>query len=74
MPVVYATACSGIECVSVAVADLGWMPAWFSETDPFCRELLRQRQPGAVNLGNGMAAPVVRWICQRLSAHLDDLL
>ena len=32
----YATVCSGIECMSAAVAPLGgWRPVFFSEIEPF---------------------------------------
>ena len=48
----YISMCSGIEAASVAWKPLGWQPVWFSEVDPFCCELLRQRYPGVPNLGD----------------------
>lgn len=49
---IYGSVCSGIEAASAAWAPLGWRPAWFSEVDPYCCELLRQRYGGVVNLGD----------------------
>ena len=48
----YGSICSGIEGASVAWCALGWTPGWFSEIDPFCCELLRQRFPQTPNLGD----------------------
>lgn len=48
----YATCCSGIEAVSVAVEPLGWRAAWFSEIDPFCCALLATKYPGVRNVGD----------------------
>jgi DNA (cytosine-5)-methyltransferase 1 len=77
--------CSGIETFSLAVAALGWEPAWFAEIDPFCCELLKERYPHVPNLGDITqieAAPAVDAIvagtpCQSFSVQgnrkgLDD--
>ena len=49
----YATVCSGIECMSAAVAPLGgWKPVFFSEIEPFPCSLLKQRYPTVPNLGD----------------------
>jgi len=56
MGLVYGSVCSGIEATTVAWESLGWRPAWFSEIDEFCCEVLRQRYrdkyPEADNLGD----------------------
>ena len=49
----YATVCSGIECMSAAVAPLGgWKPVFFSEIEPFPCSLLKCRYPTVPNLGD----------------------
>lgn len=49
----YATVCSGIECMSAAVAPLGgWKPVFFSEIEPFPCSLLKHRYPTVPNLGD----------------------
>ena len=49
----YATVCSGIECMSAAVAPLGgWRPVFFSEIEPFPCSLLAHRYPDVPNLGD----------------------
>nr|DAE44777.1 MAG TPA: Cytosine specific methyltransferase [Caudoviricetes sp.] len=49
----YATICSGIECMSAAVAPLGgWRPVFFSEIEPFPCSLLKYRYPTVPNLGD----------------------
>ena len=49
----YATVCSGIECMSAAVAPLGgWRPVFFSEIEPFPCSLLAHRYPEVPNLGD----------------------
>ena len=49
----YATVCSGIECMSAAVAPLGgWKPVFFSEVEPFPCSLLKHRYPTVPNLGD----------------------
>ena len=49
----YATVCSGIECMSAAVAPLGgWKPVFFSEIEPFPCSLLKRRYPTVPNLGD----------------------
>lgn len=49
----YATVCSGIECMSAAVAPLGgWRPVFFSEIEPFPCALLKHRYPTVPNLGD----------------------
>ena len=51
-PFTFASLCSGIEGASVAWGELGWVPAWFAEVDPFCSRLLAARHPGVPNLGD----------------------
>lgn len=48
----YATVCSGVEAMSLAVNGMGWQPVFFSEIEPFPCELLKQRFPGVPNLGD----------------------
>ena len=48
----FGSACSGIEAASVAWLPLGWDPAWYSEIDPHCRAVLKQRHPEVPNLGD----------------------
>ena len=49
----YATVCSGIECMSAAVAPLGgWKPVFFSEVEPFPCALLEHHYPEVPNLGD----------------------
>ena len=49
----YATVCSGIECMSAAVAPLGgWKPVFFSEIEPFPCSLLKHLYPTVPNLGD----------------------
>ena len=49
----YATVCSGIECMSAAVAPLGgWRPVFFSEIEPFPCALLKRHYPTVPNLGD----------------------
>ena len=49
----YATVCSGIECMSAAVAPLGgWRPVFFSEIEAFPCALLAHRYPEVPNLGD----------------------
>lgn len=49
----YATVCSGIECMSAAVAPLGgWKPVFFSEIEPFPCSLLKHRYLTVPNLGD----------------------
>lgn len=51
--ITYATVCSGIECMSAAVAPLGgWKPVFFSEIEPFPCSLLKHRYPAVPNLGD----------------------
>jgi DNA (cytosine-5)-methyltransferase 1 len=49
---IFATVCSGLESASLAWTPLGWTPAWFAETDPFCNEILQTRFPSIPNLGD----------------------
>ncbi len=42
----YLSVCSGIEAASVAWEPLGWVPAAFSEIEPFPRAVLAHRFPG----------------------------
>lgn len=45
MALTFGSVCSGIEAASVAGEPLGWIPAWFSEIEPFPCELLDQLLP-----------------------------
>lgn len=47
----YGSVCSGIETASLAFPPT-WKPAWFSEVDPFCCALLKERYPNVPNLGD----------------------
>lgn len=54
----YGSVCSGIEAVSVAWESLGFFtPAWFSENDRAASELLAERWPDVVNLGDMTSLP-----------------
>jgi DNA (cytosine-5)-methyltransferase 1 len=55
----YLSLFSGIEATSLAWQLLGWTPVAFSEIDPFCCELLRQRFPNVPNLGDVTATDFV---------------
>ncbi len=48
----YLSVCSGIEAASVAWKPLGWKAVGFSEIEPFCCELLKQRFPDVKNYGD----------------------
>lgn len=48
----YGSLFSGIEAATVAFEPLGWKPAWFSEIDPFCCRLLKERWSDVPNLGD----------------------
>ena len=48
----YISLFSGIEAASVAWEPLGWEPVAYSEIEPFCCELLKQRFPNVPNLGD----------------------
>lgn len=48
----YATVCSGIECMSAAVADLPMKPVFFSEIEPFPCAVLKSHFPDVPNLGD----------------------
>lgn len=48
----YATVCSGVEAMSLAVAGMGWKPVFFSEIEPFPCQLLKHRFPSVPNLGD----------------------
>jgi DNA (cytosine-5)-methyltransferase 1 len=48
----YATVCSGIEAMSVAVRPLGWEPVWFSEIEPFACTVLDHHYPHVSNVGD----------------------
>lgn len=51
----YGSVCSGIEAATVAWEPLGWKPAFFSEIDPFCCDLLVHRY-GSNLLGEAHAS------------------
>jgi hypothetical protein len=57
MALTFGSVCSGIEAASVAWEPLGWIPAWFSEIEPFPCELLDQRFPWAMNYGDMTTLP-----------------
>jgi len=49
---IYGSVCSGIEAASAAWKDLpGWEPKWFSEIDPYCNALLKEKY-GKHNFGS----------------------
>ena len=48
----YATVCSGVEGMSLAVAGMGWKPVFFSETAPFPCAVLKHHYPDVPNLGD----------------------
>lgn len=48
----YATVCSGIEALSVAVDGMGWNAKWFSEIEPFPCRVLKHHYPHVPNLGD----------------------
>jgi DNA (cytosine-5)-methyltransferase 1 len=48
----YGSVCSGIEAASVAWHGLGWVPAFFSEIEPFPKAVLAHRWPGIPDLGD----------------------
>ena len=48
----YATVCSGIECMSAAVADLPMKSVFFSEIEPFPSAVLKSHFPDVPNLGD----------------------
>ena len=51
-PMRYATVCSGVEGMSLAVAGMGWTPVFFSEVAPFPCAVLRHHFPNVPNLGD----------------------
>ena len=53
----YASVCSGIEAPSVAWDPLGWVPAWFSEIEPFPCAVLKHHYPDVPNLGDMTKLP-----------------
>lgn len=48
----YISVCSGIEAASVAWKELGWNPLAFSETNKFCRSLLKHYHPNVPLYGD----------------------
>jgi len=48
----YATVCSGVEAMSLAVNGMGWKPVFFSEIEPFPCQLLKTRFTHVPNLGD----------------------
>ena len=48
----FGSVCSGIEAASVAWEPLGWRAEWFSETDKFCKALLKHHYPDTPNFGD----------------------
>ena len=48
----YATVCSGIEAMTVALKGLPWAAVFFSEIDPFPNALLAHHYPNIPNLGD----------------------
>lgn len=57
MTISFGSVCSGIEAASVAWKPFGWVPAWFSEIEPFPCALLSYRFPDVVNLGDMKLLP-----------------
>lgn len=53
----FGSVCSGIEAASVAWMPLGWVPAWFSEIEPFPSALLEHHYPEIPNLGDMTSLP-----------------
>lgn len=49
---IYGSVCSGIEAASVAFGPLGFVPAWFSEIEPFPSAVLAHHWPHVTNLGD----------------------
>lgn len=49
---IYGSVCSGIEAASAAWEPLGWTPAFFSEVNPFCSDLLKYHYPQVTNHGD----------------------
>jgi len=49
---VYGSVCSGIEAATAAWHQLGWVPAWFSEIEPFPCKVLNHHYPHVPNLGD----------------------
>ena len=49
---IYGSVCSGIEAASVAWEPLGFVPAWFSEIEPFPSAVLAHHWPHVTNLGD----------------------
>lgn len=48
----YGSVCSGIEAASLAWESLDWVPAWFSEIEPFPSAVLAHHWPAITNLGD----------------------
>ena len=49
---IYGSVCSGIEAASVAWEPLGFVPAWFSEIEPFPSAVLAHHWPHITNFGD----------------------
>ncbi len=74
----YLSVRSGIEAASVAWQPLGWQPGMLVEIDPDYMLVDCLSRPEADGryykaLDNSMAAPVMRWIGERI-AQLDAIL
>lgn len=52
MKMTYGSVCSGIEAASVAWEPIGFIPAWFSEIEPFPSAVLSSRWPEVTNHGD----------------------
>jgi len=50
--ITYGSVCSGIEAVTVAWHDLGFVPSWFSEIEKFPSAVLSHHYPHVPNLGD----------------------
>ena len=48
----YATVCSGVEAMTLAVRGMGWEPVFFSEVAPFPSAVLAHHYPNVPNLGD----------------------
>lgn len=57
----FGSVCSGIEAASVAWNPLGWEAAWFSEIEPFPREVLKHHYPNVRNYGDMRDLPAMIW-------------
>ena len=71
----YATVCSGIEAMSVAVSGLGFRPVFFSEIEPVLNSFLETTYKGIPNLGDlsGIRAAEEKAYGNNISVDCGDL-